>query len=302
VQDAYEQSKCFFKKELSFKMESFRPELAGQRGFVPGESAKAAKSKDYKEFYHVGRNGAAVGNVWPNQPGFEDAISFIFQELERYVVPLQEAIVAAINLHAEEKMPLSCLNEMTKNGESLLRALYYPAVSKEGLEDPLNPHCWAAAHTDIDLISILPYATEKGLQVEVNGEWLNVVVPPDSFIVNVGDMLQNLTNGLFVSSKHRVVAQEPNKERFSMAFFVHPKDDTALDPFFSCIKQTGGVQLYAPGNRREFLWERLLELGLAPGLLEPYYNTGHMERQLQYNRASPQVLEMFREKGFTLSQ
>jgi len=131
----------------------------------------------------------------------------------------------------------------------------------------------------------------------VDGQWLNVVVPDDAFIVNVGDMLENMTNGLFISARHRVLAQEPRKERFSMVLFVHPTDDTSLAPLPSCIEKTGGKQLYAPGTRQEFLWERLLELNIAPMLLEPYSKTGHTERQLQYGKESPQVVEMLLQKN-----
>ena len=191
-------------------------------------------------------------NVWPEQEGYRDSMLFLYEELDKYVVPLQEAVMATINMHASSSYPLDYLNKRTKNGDILLRALYYPAMSEEQTANLTEPLFWAAAHTDIDLLAILPFATEKGLQVEMDGQWLNVVVPDDAFIVNVGDMLENLTNGLFVSAKHRVLAQEPLKERFSMVLFVHPTDDTSLAPLSTCIEQTGGSQLYAPGTRQEF--------------------------------------------------
>ncbi len=81
-----------------------------------------------------------------------------------------------------------------------------------------------------------------------------------------------------------------------MVFFVHPTDDASLTPLPSCIAQTG-VQRYAPGTRQEFLWERLLELNIAPLLLEPYSKTGHTERQMRFGRQSPQVVQMLLEKG-----
>ncbi len=135
------------------------------------------------------------------------------------------------------------------------------------------------------------------MQVEIDGTWFNIVVPEDAFIVNAGDMLENISNGFFTSARHRMLAQDPGKERFSMILFVHPTDDTRLDPLSSCIEQTGGVQRYAPGTRKEFLWERLLELNIAPGLLEPYSKTGHTERQLRYARESKQVVEMLIQNG-----
>lgn len=292
IQQAYDQAIAFFKQDSDYKAQCFLKEANGQRGFVPGERAKNNQAKDFKEFYHIGSDHASVPNIWPDQPGFQDALMALYSELEQYVIPLQQAIVELINRRAGSQISLDFLNKETKNGDSLLRALYYPATTEE-----TNRVYWAAPHTDIDLLAILPFATEKGLQVEMDGQWFTVVVPEDAFIVNVGDMLANLTNGLFVSAKHRVVALEPNKERFSMVFFVHPMDDTPLDPLPACIELTGGVQQYAPGTRKEFLWERLLELNIAPGVLVPYSQTGHTERQIRYQRESKQVVEMLINHG-----
>jgi isopenicillin N synthase-like dioxygenase len=293
IKKAYAQAEHFFHQDPSFKAKSFDPSLRGQRGFVPGETAKGAGTIDKKEFYHIGKKD----NLWTEQEGFKDSLSSLFSLLEEYVIPLQEAIVEAINLDSEDKLPLDFLNQTTQEGNNLLRALYYPALSKEEFFNSSGPICWGAAHTDIDYIAIIPFATEKGLQVKVGNEWLTVIVPEDSFIVNIGDMLQNLTNGLFVSAEHRILAQEPEKERFSMALFVHPTDDTPLDPIPSAIKQTGGVAYYGNGSRKEFLWARLIELNIAPGLIEEYAKTGHIERQALVNRVSPQVLELMREKN-----
>lgn len=82
-----------------------------------------------------------------------------------------------------------------------------------------------------------------------------------------------------------------------MVLFVHPSDNTPLDPIPACIELTGGKQLYAPGTRNEFLWERLLELNIAPSLLEPYSKTGHTERQMKFGRESDQVVEMLIKNG-----
>jgi isopenicillin N synthase-like dioxygenase len=301
IRSAYSQAEEFFKQERAYKERSFAKELHGQRGFVPGETAKGCAGKDMKEFYHIGRELGEIErerlqyapNVWPDQFRFKEDMITLYSELERYVGVLFEAIVEAINRKAADKIPSDLFSRMTQDGNSLLRALYYPALSQSSIDENIP---WAAPHTDIDLLAILPYATEKGLQVEIDGQWLTVVVPEDAFIVNVGDMLENLTNGLFKSARHRVVALEPGKERFSMVFFVHPTDDASLTPLPSCIAQTG-VQRYAPGTRKEFLWERLLELNIAPLLLEPYSKTGHTERQMRFGRQSPQIVQMLLEKG-----
>ena len=290
IREAYDQAEKFFKSENSLKETCFLPSSKGQRGFVPGETAKGNALKDRKEFYHIGREGSEPKNVWPEESGFKEALVTLYNELEKYVTPLQRAIIETINQHTDQKIDPDYLNQTTVSGDSLLRALYYPSVQEQRVY-------WAAPHTDIDYLAILPYATEKGLQVEVDGQWLNVVVPDDAFIVNVGDMLENLTNGLFVSARHRVVSQDPSKERFSMVFFVHPTDETSLKPLAPCIELTGGVQRYAAGSRLEFLWERLLELNIAPSLLEPYAKTGHTERQIEFGRQSPQVVDLLIKNG-----
>jgi isopenicillin N synthase-like dioxygenase len=301
IKKAYAQAEEFFKQDAKYKFLSFNKELNGQRGFVPGEVAKGNIKKDKKEFYHIASAQATPENIWPMQPGFKEALTLLYEELEKYVIPLQRAIIATINQRSFIPMDLDFLNHITKEGASLLRALYYPALKTEEMDANL-PLYWSAPHTDIDLLAILPYATAKGLQVEVDGQWLNVVVPEDAFIVNLGDMLENLSNGLFVSARHRVLAQDINQDRFSMVLFVHPYDKAPLDPVSACITLTGGQQKYAPGTREEFLWERLLELNIAPGLLEPYSKTGHVERQMQYHRASPQVVELLVQRGLASSE
>ncbi len=289
ISNAYEQAKIFFKRDLEYKRQWMHSD---PRGFVPSEIAKGNKMKDHKEFYHIGRYNSPLPNVWPDQEGYQETMTHLFNALDSYVVPLEEAIIASINLHANSTLPLDLLNKETHDGFSLLRSLYYPAMSADMLANLDTPLLWAAPHTDIDLFTILPFATEKGLQLELNGQWLNVVVPSDAFIINVGDMLENMTNGIFKSCKHRVFASEPNKERFSMVFFVHPRGETRLDPLPECICLTGGEQKYADGTRLEFLWERLLEVGTAPDLLEPYSKTGHTERQMKYGHESPQVVKL----------
>ncbi|MBM3183734.1 MAG: isopenicillin N synthase family oxygenase [Chlamydiae bacterium] len=304
LQKAYAQAETFFKRDSSYKEKTLRQESSGQRGYVPGEIAKGSTAKDCKQFYHIGRELSEAeckrlkmaSNVWPDQPQFKEDLLALYDELEKYSDFLFDAIVSVINRNAVQKNPSDVFSKMTKDGDCLIRALYYPALTLEQTQN--SSFYWAAAHTDIDLLTVLPYATEKGLQVEIEGKWYTVIVPEDAFIVNVGDMLENLTNGLFVSAKHRVVALEPGKERFSMVFFVHPTNETSLSPFPACIEQTGGIQQYAPGTRQEFLWERLLELSnISSTLLEAYSKTGHCERQAQFGRESPQVVEMLIKNG-----
>lgn len=296
IHEAYNQAEMFFNQCTCYKEKYRFEESKGLRGFFQSEIGTSPTLKDFKEFYQIGPAHGYARNFWPDQDGFKEGLVTLYNELAQYVIPLQEAIVETLNAHISTKLPLHFLNTMTKDADTLLRAYYYPSPAELQLNESEQPPLWAASHTDMDLLAILPYATEKGLQVEVNGQWLNVIVPEDAFIVNAGDMLENMTNGLFISARHRVVSQEPNKERFSMVLFVNPRPEIRLDPLQSCIDLTGGVQRYANGTCREFSWERLLELDLAPSLLSPYAQTGHIERQIRYGRASERVIEMLIEQ------
>jgi isopenicillin N synthase-like dioxygenase len=163
------------------------------------------------------------------------------------------------------------LFQMTDDGDCVLRALYYPKT-------PLPNQVWAAAHTDIDLFTILPMSTEKGLEILHKGEWVQVRVPKDAFIINCGDMLENMSNGYFKSSVHRVVSQA-NKERFSIVYFVHPRNTDRLDPLAKCIELTGGVKRFPDASHLEMLAHRLVEIGLASDDLKTYDSkSGYIER------------------------
>lgn len=294
---SYDLSKKFFYQDLTEKNKCFDPYLHGQRGFIKSEKAKGNAQKDFKEFFHIGSKTHLTKNIWPDLPGFMPVMETLFEELFKYSIPLQEAIVDVINKKAESSLPKNLLNDLTYDGDTVMRLIYYPSLEKKPSE--IQPEkFWAAPHTDINFITILPFATEKGLQLEVNGRWLNVVFPKDAFVINVGDMLQNLSNGLFKSAKHRVVAQESAKERFSIVMFVHPHSKARIDPLLECIQLTGGVQLYGPGTQEEFLWERLLELGIGSANLPKIYSqTGHFQRQQGYHRESKQVEALLKDKG-----
>ncbi|MBX9924639.1 MAG: hypothetical protein K2Y01_11080 [Rhabdochlamydiaceae bacterium] len=259
--NAYDASKEFFSKPISLKQEIFDPSLNGQRGYVPGETAQGFQQKDCKEFLHIGKKN----NLWPSWMDLHNPLNKLLAALDEHGYVLQKAMALAIG---EEE---DYFVRMTTSGECLLRSLHYPA-------GPVPGTVWAAQHTDIDLFTILPMATEEGLQVFHQGQWIDVKVPEDAFIVNCGDKLQNLTNGYFKSSLHRVVAK-PHTERYSIVYFIHPRDDDAMDPTKHCIDLTGGVCQYPKASSLELLASRLRELGLAsPSLLELEKNSGILER------------------------
>ncbi|MDR3623544.1 MAG: 2-oxoglutarate and iron-dependent oxygenase domain-containing protein [Chlamydiales bacterium] len=261
LQAAYRASEEFFSTPLEYKNEIYAPELNGQRGYVPGETAQGFATKDFKELVHIGR----AKNLWPQWMDLQSPMTHLMDVLDQYAQILEGVFSLAIGEN-EDFLP-----EMSKGGECLLRTLHYP-------QNPDSGRLWAARHTDIDLFTILPAATEEGLQVFHDGEWISVKVPANAFIVNGGDMLQNLTNGYFKSAIHQVVAK-PNVERYSIVYFIHPRDEDSLSPTEKSIALTGGVQHYPEATRVELLACRLRELGVAsPSLLEFERNSQIMQR------------------------
>lgn len=251
LETAYRASQDFFSADLEKKNEIYIPKLNGQRGYVPSETAQGYNAKDFKEFIHIGR----TNNLWPNWMDLQAPMENLITTLDHHSQALQRAFALAIE--EDENFFI----RMTTTGECLLRALHYPPNPSPGT-------FWAAQHTDIDLFTILPMATEEGLQILYQGQWLDIKVPPNAFIVNGGDKLQNLTNGYFKSSWHRVVSK-PNIERYSIVYFVHPRNSDPMDPTEHSIALTGGIQSYPKATSLELLAIRLRELGLAgPQLLQ----------------------------------
>ena len=146
------------------------------------------------------------------------------------------------------------------NGNSILRAIHYPPITQE----PKNA-IRAEQHEDINLITLLVGASAEGLQLlSRSNTWLDVTAPEGSIVVNVGDMLQRLTNNKLKSTTHRVV--NPPKEkwgspRFSIPFFMHPRSEMPLDCLPSCVSERHPLS-YAPITAGEYLNERLIEIGL----------------------------------------
>lgn len=284
----------FFALSLDEKMKNFFPASGGQRGYCPGESAKGASYGDFKEFYHVGRERSQEmaralhtwQNVWPQEFNLKDPLNALFNALQEYTIPLSTAMADAIGA------PSELFKEMIADGEVLMRAIHYPA-------NPPQDQLWAAEHTDIDLFTILPRATADGLQVQNRqGEWIDIKVPENAFIINGGDMLENITNGEFRSGLHRVVAKEDGYERYSLVYFVHPLSHQRLDPLDICIARTGGVRKYANATRWELLEERLVDLGLASAeMVQHLGECGLMERLIQVGRASPKAMNKLKEAG-----
>lgn len=263
VKRLYDSTQKFFSLSDSVKQKYEHPELNGQRGYVGKgkETAKGFKVADLKEFYHVGQPepiGNMPSNVFPEGfPDFEKYTLEVYKTFENTGKTLLRAIAIYLNLDEDY------FEDKVKNGDSLLRALHYfpipnPELVPEGAVR-------AAAHGDINLITLLMGASAEGLEVlRRDGEWIAITALPDQIVVNVGDMLDRLTNHKLKSTIHRVVNPPREKmgtSRYSIPFFMHPRADMDLTSLESCVT-TENPKLYTNMTAGEFLDERLRELGL----------------------------------------
>lgn len=265
IDKAYTVAQDFFMQPESFKQAFEDTQIRGQRGYISfgREHAKGSKAPDLKEFWHVGQEltpghpleKAYPANVWPPTPGFKDAFSGLFLQLEVCAQQLLEACA----LHIKE--PQDRFSGIAKDGNTILRIIHYPPIAPD-----VNPQSIrAAAHEDINLITLLCEATAGGLELlERNGTWRQIHALKGQIVVDAGDMLQNITNGYFKSTTHRVVNPDNSRERrFSMPFFVHPRSAASLAPLPSCVKLTGGAVNYPPITAGAYLDQRLREIGLS---------------------------------------
>ena len=242
------------------------PGGGGARGYTPfkTEIAKGASAVDLKEFWHVGRELAAghrfadvmAPNVWPQRPvGFRDTFIELFAAFDRAGDRLLSAIARHLGLAPDWFDPA------VKDGNSVLRLLHYPPipVDAEGVR--------AGAHEDINLITLLLGAEEAGLELldRTNDRWLAIKPPEGAMVVNVGDMLQRLTNHVLPSTTHRVVNPPPERRghsRYSMPFFLHPAPDFLIETLPQTITAENPNRYPTPITAHDYLHERLVEIGL----------------------------------------
>ena len=239
----------------------------GARGYTPfkTEIAKGAEHVDLKEFWHVGRELAAghrfsdtmAPNVWPDRPeGFRETFVELFAAFDRAGDRLLSAIARHLGLDAH------WFDAAVKDGNSVLRLLHYPPVTEDA------PNVRAGAHEDINLITLLLGAEEAGLELldRDTGDWLPVKPPEGAMVVNVGDMLQRLTNHVLPSTTHRVVnpaRERRGHSRYSMPFFLHPAPDFLIETLPSTITAERPNLYPQPITAHDYLHERLVEIGLV---------------------------------------
>ena len=265
VERLYEQIKLFFELPTEVKRKYEFPQYSGQRGYVSfgKESAKGSKHGDLKEYWHFGQYIDEADkdryDYFPNihveeLPEFNIVGKEVYQTLEKTAKYVLRAL--ALYLNIDEKY----FDDYINNGNSILRPIHYPPI----LEDPKEA-VRAAAHGDINLITLLMGAHGKGLQVKhSNGDWIDAMAEKDELMINIGDMLSRHTNNVLKSTVHRVV--NPDKEllkksRYSIPFFMHPVSDMKLNVLESCICEDY-PKSFEDITAGEFLNERLVELGL----------------------------------------
>ncbi len=265
IAELYKQVQAFFALPIDVKCKYEKPELAGQRGYTSfgKEHAKGSMAGDLKEFFQFGQiveDNDPIKSEYPNNVKVEEAPALydIFHKAYRYFEKSGTSLLQAIALFLE--LDEHYFDSFVHNGNSILRAIHYPPITSEP-----KSAIRAEQHEDINLITLLVGASADGLQVlDKKNQWIAATAAPDQIVVNVGDMLQRLTNNRLKSTTHRVVNPPRalwGTSRFSIPFFLHPKSEMSLACLESCITAKNSKQ-YEDITAGEYLDERLLEIGL----------------------------------------
>lgn len=264
IDRAWVATKALFSQPVRDKF-VYRAAKGGQRGYIPFgiEIAKGATANDLKEFWHIGRdlppghkfNDHMPPNIWPAHPS---DFRHIFTELYAEFDTVGTKLLSALALHLG--LDKDWFVEPVRDGNSILRLLHYPPVSRQA------PGVRAGAHEDINLITLLLGAEEAGLQLlDRDGNWLAIEPPRGALVVNVGDMLQRLTNHVLPSTTHRVVNPLPERRgsaRYSMPYFLHLASDFPITTLPGCVSTTNPDRYPKPITADAYLRERLREIGL----------------------------------------
>jgi len=264
IDTAYDKYKEFFALPIATKMKYFG-DNGGQRGYVPRlvEHAKNSKHPDLKEFWHIGRElqegNTYFGtrdypaNIWLDNeiPDFKQLGLAVYNQLDNVATSLFHSLAHSLNV------PQSYFEEMTKDGNSILRTIHYPPLKEFTEQDSIR----AGAHEDINLITLLVGATDGGLELlDRDGQWLSVPSLPNQIVIDSGDMLSRITNEVIPATTHRVINPDHStKERYSMPFFCHPHANAQLNCIESCI---GSGKKYDDILAKDFLIQRLIEIGV----------------------------------------
>jgi len=266
IERAYAISRAFFALPVEVKRKYFIAGGGGARGYTPfgTERAKGASIHDLKEFWHIGQmlppgdplEPYMPPNIWPTEvAGFRET----YEELYRAFETAGKRVLSAIAIHLG--LDRNWFDPTVEQGNSVMRLLHYPPVSDAG------GAIRAEAHGDINTITLLLGAEEAGLQLlKRNGEWMDISPPEGALVINIGDMLERLTNGQLPSTKHRVVnpvGEAAGRARYSMPFFLHFRPDFLIDPLPGCEDPARPGERMEPISAHDFLQQRLREINLA---------------------------------------
>ena len=266
IDGAYDVFKRFFALPEETKRKYHVPGIGGARGYTPFmvETAKDSRYPDLKEFWHVGREIARDSqyaadmppNQWPDEvPGFRETAYRLYTTLDA----LGSQVLSALALHIG--LPESWFADKTDFGNSILRPIHYPPITSAEV-----PNVRAGAHEDINLITLLVGASAAGLEVlSRKGEWVPFTADADTIVVNIGDMLQRLTNHVYPSTTHRVVnppGDAARQPRYSTPFFLHPNPDFLIEVLPSCVSADNPNRYPEPITAQGYLEERLREIKL----------------------------------------
>lgn len=259
-------TKDFFALPAETKQNYYSKTGGGQRGYTPfgTENAKGRSAADLKEFWHTGRKlpaGSELRAAMPDTPsvtdipGFDAATYGMYEAMDMFGRQLLRAVALHLNL------PEEWFESRVNMGNSILRLLHYPPQ----MAPPEDGTVRAAAHEDINVITLLLGAEEAGLQAKHrSGKWLDVNPPEGALVINCGDMLQRLTAGMLPSTTHRVLNPSPERAKFprySYPFFLHFNNDMMIKALPDCAAEGGEVQ--PPITAADYLMERLIEIGLV---------------------------------------
>lgn len=260
LKQAYSLTKELFELPLDIKS-SYALKQLGIRGYTGfgKERAKGQTSADLKEFWHIGKEldqhspyfNRYDKNIWPSElPEFQPLFCLLFRSLEEIALSLLSAIGEGFSI------PPEYFPSLINDGNSVLRLIHYPALKDVDTHNKMR----AAAHADINLMTLLVGATDSGLQLlDKEGNWVDVETKPDEIVIDTGDMMARITGDVLPSTVHRVINPDNGKTaRYSMPFFLHPHSDAVLDR----LEQFKGSEKIEPITAGEFLDQRLAENGL----------------------------------------
>jgi isopenicillin N synthase-like dioxygenase len=263
--ELYKEVKSFFALPYEVKRKYEIEGLGGQRGYVSfgKEHAKGKKEGDLKEFWHFGQEPSSDANLteeYPHNIKVEELKDFYHTGMEAYRMLEKTGIYVLRALALHIGLDEHYFDHWASNGNSILRPIHYPPITEEpkGAER-------AGAHGDINLITLLMGASSGGLQVlRKDGIWINAIPKADELVINVGDMLERLTNNKLRSTVHKVInppREDWDNPRYSIPFFMHPRSEMPLNCLEECMDEEHPKH-YEDITAGKFLHQRLVEIGL----------------------------------------